>query len=299
MEHRFEVNAMKLASIALVSFFISAWTAPVILFAQEGMINPKAKAQTANQSQTEPASWKDSGTNLVWMRADNGQDLTFDAADTYCHALPHPGHSSWKMPSMQEMDDLFDSKQPTHIRSGFYTGSGTRFWVGPTYGILEFKPELTVHTYSSNTSGVEKFKARVLCVYSAENFTESTWHDPVTSLIWTHNPMGDAGGWSAANTYCRALVLDNLSGWSLPTIDQLASLYDPNEPKHVRGGISIHNAGYWSSTQGKNSKEKMLLGFDDGARSSELYEPQIIKNNDGSTSTSITMGDALCVHTAP
>ena len=54
-----------------------------------------------------------------------------------------------------------------------------------------------------------------------------------------------------ADQYCKSLNLAGLSGWELPTIDELAKLSDPqssNEYK-IRKPFRLTQAWVWSSTK--------------------------------------------------
>jgi hypothetical protein len=67
--------------------------------------------------------------------------------------------------------------------------------------------------------------------------------------------------------------LDGLSGWRLPTIDELRSIYDPNanlddwHVKHVKGKLQL-SAWQWSSSPGNASGEAWSFNFDYGERNS-------------------------------
>jgi hypothetical protein len=70
-------------------------------------------------------------------------------------------------------------------------------------------------------------------------------------LTWTPNTVGSAafgtGGstnWNTANTYCTTTTINGQTGWRLPTMDELVSLYNSGAMNGVPGW-----AGYtWSAT---------------------------------------------------
>jgi hypothetical protein len=231
------------------------------LKAQEGMsTNPKARTQTAPQSQTEPESWKDPDTHLVWTRKDNGSPISFSAAEAYCQALPHAGHPAWKLPDIQQIGALMDSNQPQHMKGGFYSGPATRFWGGPVNAIADFGRNTQFNLPPDSVD----VRERAICVYDANIATASTWTDRNTSLMWSRSSMGTVELWQASDSYCKSLVLGGLSEWRLPTIDELATLYDPSQQdtRHLRSGMFAQNS-LWSSTSASNS-EKLAFDFESG-----------------------------------
>lgn len=52
--------------------------------------------------------------------------------------------------------------------------------------------------------------------------------DPSAGLVWTRQDNGGDVDWTAAKKYCDELELAGSSDWRLPTIDELAQLYQPD-----------------------------------------------------------------------
>ena len=50
----------------------------------------------------------DPGTKLMWTIADNGQDLTWEAANEYARQLRLGGYSDWRLPTIEELQPLYD-----------------------------------------------------------------------------------------------------------------------------------------------------------------------------------------------
>ncbi len=48
-------------------------------------------------------------------RRDNGKDLDWEGAKSYCQNLNLGGHSDWRLPTIQELEKLFDS----NVRADF------------------------------------------------------------------------------------------------------------------------------------------------------------------------------------
>jgi hypothetical protein len=99
---------------------------------------------------------------------------------------------------------------------------------------------------------------------------DGTLFDTHTHLVWTANDNGEDITWHQADAYCRQL------GMRLPTLDELASLYDPGvvNPNPVTGGcragVSIHPAFHltcccpWASEV--DGSKAAFFGFNGGYR---------------------------------
>ena len=100
-----------------------------------------------------------------------------------------------------------------------------------------------------------------------------TWTDPATGLMWARKDNGAIVDWSQARSYCASLEIGEVSGWRLPTIDELAALYDRNiDGRHIKGGIQL--SGWpWSNSAGNSAGEVWLFGFDYGERHSSPLGP--------------------------
>jgi hypothetical protein len=54
--------------------------------------------------------WKDSATGLTWTVKDNGSSVSPNEASNYCSSLRLGGDSDWRMPTIGELEALYDSK---------------------------------------------------------------------------------------------------------------------------------------------------------------------------------------------
>lgn len=50
----------------------------------------------------------DTETGLVWMQADSGSIMNWQAALAYCEGLGYGGHSDWRLPNIRELESLVD-----------------------------------------------------------------------------------------------------------------------------------------------------------------------------------------------
>jgi Caspase domain/Protein of unknown function (DUF1566) len=51
----------------------------------------------------------DMQTNLMWSTEDNGKDITWNKAKRYCEKFQRGGYSDWRMPTIRELQTLYDS----------------------------------------------------------------------------------------------------------------------------------------------------------------------------------------------
>jgi hypothetical protein len=56
------------------------------------------------------AFWKDSATGLIWAVKDNGSSVGPNQASDYCRGLRSGGYSDWRLPTIEELEALYDSK---------------------------------------------------------------------------------------------------------------------------------------------------------------------------------------------
>ena len=95
----------------------------------------------------------------------------------------------------------------------------------------------------------------------ADPAANTTWTDPATGLMWTRNDNGSDVDWDQAGLYCSTLRASGLSGWRLPTLEELQGIYDPSVSAptlfndafmvdvHVKGNLKL-TGSTWSGLQG-------------------------------------------------
>ena len=52
--------------------------------------------------------WVDPSTGLMWSARDNGKDVTWGNALKYCRNLSLAGYSDWRLPSIDELQGIYD-----------------------------------------------------------------------------------------------------------------------------------------------------------------------------------------------
>jgi hypothetical protein len=60
---------------------------------------------------TNPDYWIDPDTHLMWTAADNGSGLSWSQALRYCRELTAAGFHDWSLPSIENLQDIFDPAQ--------------------------------------------------------------------------------------------------------------------------------------------------------------------------------------------
>jgi hypothetical protein len=62
------------------------------------------------------AFWTDSATGLTWAVKDNGSSVSPNQASDYCKNLRSGGFSDWRMPTIDELEAIYDSKLSKQYR---------------------------------------------------------------------------------------------------------------------------------------------------------------------------------------
>jgi hypothetical protein len=81
--------------------------------------------------------------------------------------------------------------------------------------------------------------------------------------MWTIEDNGKDITWPDAEQYCKNHTLGGLSGWELPTIDELEKLYDPQNSSiyKIRKPFLLTDDWVWSSTkEGSGSAWLFVFG---------------------------------------
>lgn len=95
--------------------------------------------------------------------------------------------------------------------------------------------------------------------------------DKETGLVWEQSPDTTTRTWLNAQSYCNVSTVGGRLGWRLPTLQDLASLVDPNNP----GGnpdlppghpfSNVQSSNYWSATtNANNASNAWNVNFNNG-----------------------------------
>jgi len=71
-------------------------------------------------------TWIDPQTKLMWPFKDNGLDVNWNEAASYCRRLRLGGFSDWRLPEIKELEGIYDSssKQPYKVKNGIKVSAG-------------------------------------------------------------------------------------------------------------------------------------------------------------------------------
>jgi hypothetical protein len=142
----------------------------------------KAMQEAREKAALEDAGkiWTDPDTRLMWTKKDNGSNVNWQKARIYCQNLRLGGYSDWRLPAIDELSEIYDSR----INVAGQMGSGSQ-------AIWHVKGNLQLSGWQwSNSQGNASWQAwlflfangerysapltgsgldRVLCVRPAEN----------------------------------------------------------------------------------------------------------------------------------
>jgi hypothetical protein len=117
---------------------------------------------------TKDLTWTDSATGLMWAGKDNGKNVTWPEANSYCQKLSLAGFSNWRLPSIDELSGIYDLKENVNgwrIKGGIAI-SGWE-WTSNTpsssgeHRLFNFKD-------TRNSPVLVVYSRRCLCVRSAQ-----------------------------------------------------------------------------------------------------------------------------------
>ncbi|MGO9492910.1 MAG: trypsin-like peptidase domain-containing protein [Terracidiphilus sp.] len=142
------------------------------------------------QDVTAGLTWSDPETGLIWTKKDNGygNDLTWQESVDYCRNLRLAGYTDWRLPTIDELQGIFDStanehgptcysgKETWHVKGSLQL-SGSRYWSsshGNAYGEMwsfDFTTWRRLYLFSIghrfSTHADERYCNRALCVRRA------------------------------------------------------------------------------------------------------------------------------------
>jgi len=86
-----------------------------------------------------------------------------------------------------------------------------------------------------------------------DHFADAAVLDKETGLVWEQSPDTGTRSWFDALVHCYQRTVGGRKGWRLPTIEELASLIDPNNPTgnpDLPPGhpfSNVQSSSYWSA----------------------------------------------------
>ena len=134
-------------------------------------------------------------------------------------------------------------------------------------------------TAAACSSGDEVTKARFVSL-GADGVRDSR-----IRLVWASRDVGQGLSWHDANRHCRGFPpASNGVGWRLPSIDELASLYDTSMEQpcgeaavcRIDPAIDLSSPYQWSSTAPARER-RFYYDFSHGSRLSPLIRPSLTR----------------------
>jgi hypothetical protein len=152
---------------------------------------------------------------------------------------------AWKLDGQSQGQLKADDSKVVHVSSGQHLIQATSL-----DGLASFRTVVDVGSGQVLVSIVLKAQHDAKAA-DADALQHPTWTDQEASLMWTRKDNGRDVDWDAADSYCKNLSLDGFSGWRLPTIREIASVYDrTNIYTHMRGGIAPSTLFLWADMEG-------------------------------------------------
>jgi hypothetical protein len=79
-------------------------------------------------------AWADPATGLIWAEHDNGNDVNWNEANSYCANLRLGGYLGWRLPSIDELQGIYDSTAKTKVKGGITLTGWRWYWSATKYG---------------------------------------------------------------------------------------------------------------------------------------------------------------------
>jgi hypothetical protein len=194
--------------------------------------------------------------SLIWMPIETQQ--TWFLANTYCTNTTINGKSGWRLPTRDEFGTLFESGiVKNQVWSNYSLWSSTQNGSGYHY-VFDLINGRSAHSEGDDIANF------VLCVHKTSELPSGYVNN--AGLNWM--PINNLTmHWEDANNYCASNNSKYLSGWRLPFVEELNSLYASGEMKNHAWTL-----GYtWSNTKSGNNEHYLT----------DLKSGKALSNQDG------------------
>jgi len=130
-------------------------------------------------------------------------------------------------------------------------GGGPAQAGSPTLEAIQGLPQAWDKTLPANDPGgaCPSNSSRFTCVMG-----NASVRDNETGLVWEQSPVTTAHSWNPARFECTGRTTGGRKGWRLPSVHELASLMDPNNPSgnpNLPPGhpfSAVQSSNYWSAS---------------------------------------------------
>jgi len=226
-----------------------------------GLIWEVKKTDNSIQDKSRTYSWYDPNdlTNQGYA------GINADGTDTndYIRTLniqAYGGFSDWRLPTIYELATLLNMNQVNGIQSQFFPNTMQGgYWTSTTYA---GNAEKAWHIAFVTGKNSYDDKSKTLYIRAVRGVTDGgqysrfvinneTVTDTLTGLIWQKDSAQNVLTWEEAITQFKDLVLDNHTGWRMPTREELRSIVDFSKitPSIFTNEFPRTAPGnYWTST---------------------------------------------------
>jgi hypothetical protein len=112
---------------------------------------------------------------------------------------------------------------------------------------------------------------------------EDIVRDSRTGLLWTARDAGRELAWGAARRHCREIALAAGGAWRLPSIEELAALYEESQHQPCDDGtcrvdpaIDLASPYQWSGTA-RGENRRVYFDFQHGSELAPLLRPALTR----------------------
>ena len=239
------IGKIALIAVSAVSMFVGAKTTN-----EDGALATETQAR---------GYWVDPSSGLTWAAKDNGKDVNWHQATSYCQNLRVGGYRDWRLATIEQLEELIDIKAYAPAQVGaktilhFNMGSkvhGGLLVTGQVWSSsqnVDDRGKLIgnawyfdfVNVRRSDDDGDvglrDKYNKRALCVRDSAAAPSApmgsrgvlaTYADSKTGLTWVVEDNGKDVNVAEAIQYCRDPRADGRSDWRLATIEELEDVQD-------------------------------------------------------------------------
>jgi hypothetical protein len=234
----------------------------------------------------------DNTTGLMWERVPPVTNTTLADATTRCASLAAGGYGDWRVPTRIELLSILDYGQkgtllnPNVFGSIEDPGYTTQLWSSSTDLLANaFGTEFLVDTAHSGTPADDPgapYPSRCVragCASASTNrfsISGDTALDTITGVVWQRGSASAGMNSDDARTYCSTLSLGGQSGWRVPTIRELVSIFDETQLTQPLWDTTTFLVGsgteVWSSTRAANLNTEAYYTVDFGTTATVLTE---------------------------
>jgi len=84
----------------------------------------EAEREAGDKAALAALVWTDPATGLMWAKNDNGSDVNWKQASDYCWHLKLASHGDWSLPTIDELEGIFDRNAYEVERDNYDLGQG-------------------------------------------------------------------------------------------------------------------------------------------------------------------------------